>query len=176
MDCSTPWVVLYKEYYDRFVPGKEDLEVLRRAHGCPTKWVLETFATPETRRSNIPDPTAGLQPRWDVGVGGAEREPEELPEFSRYVIEFGSMSRTLHDLRKPWLDIASREDPMKWDEAEVRYVEGEILRDLLARGVSANILRQTHCLSSRKYASRVGDDAPGYEKSCLLYTSPSPRD
>ena len=161
LDASAQWKELFKEYYARFVPGKDDLEVLRQAHGCPSIWILETFASPEVRERNLPDPTAGL---WH----GAERETEESSEFSAYVRQFCSLATMLYELRKPWLEIASREDPMWWDEAEVRYVEGLILRDLVARQVPAKILREAHCLSRRKYDRNVSTEAPGYEKRGAL--------
>jgi len=142
-DGATPWRVLWLNDVNRFLPGMEDMEILE-VRGVPSEEAMRDMADQTIRA--LYDVRAG-QPygreNFDSAPSGEfPLDPHVAEQFDEYVEQFFSMVDYSDEFRKEWKSLVQDDDPIYYDELEVRSVEAKAMRDLQAKGAKIRSIQE----------------------------------
>ena len=88
-NAKTEWIKLFKDHFERFHPGIEDMSSLEKM-GCPTREELTEYAKPDFR---VPaDPFAGLPLRSGAKEAPIPSRPHSDEGVDLYVVQFVTLA------------------------------------------------------------------------------------
>ena len=86
------------------------------------------------------------------------------PSYVEYVIEFVALAERLEELRRPWVQVAPADDPIRYDEAAFRVLEARLLKELANGSATVEAMQLAHNVPGRMHV--VPGPQPKKDQHC----------